>query len=183
MTAVSKESTDDRASGFIEQLRALAKREDRAALAALRRSLQEPTGIAMSACPYVVPFLAAEPPRSRDHAFFLVGALFAIHPYHADGVSLGHAFRRINAGTAEEQTGGDNQNTRARFVALLDAHADDLGDHLLHAVYLARARYIWLDWVRTLRDILQWCAPDRRVQRRLAADFWDTPTNESGTVR
>jgi CRISPR system Cascade subunit CasB len=172
MSAESRKAPQDRATRFVEYLCGFAEREDRGALAALRRSLQEPAGIAMSACPYVVPFLPAEPDRFLERAFFLVGALFALHPDRAEGVSLGHAFRRINSETAEGQKGGDNESTRARFVALLDAHPDDIAEHLRHAVSLARAKEIGLDWVRMLKDLLNWRAPDRWVQRRLATDFW-----------
>ena len=182
MNAEPKGQSRDRASGFVEYLRGIAAREDRGALAALRRSIQEPTGIAMSACPYVVPFLSAEPNPYVERAYFLVGALFALHPDHAQGVSLGHAFRRINDGTAEGQKGGDNESTRARFVALLDAHPDDIADHLRHAVSLARARAIPVDWVRTLKDLLNWGAPDRWVQRRLAADFWRSDSDDTQTA-
>jgi CRISPR system Cascade subunit CasB len=136
----------------------------------------------MSACPYVVPFLPAEPDRFRERSFFLVGALFALHPDHADGVSLGHAFRRINGDTAEGQKGRDNESIRARFVALLDAHPDDIAEHLRHAVSLARAREIRLDWVRMLKDLLSWRAPDRWVQRRLAADFWGGDSDDPRTA-
>jgi CRISPR system Cascade subunit CasB len=174
MSDESREAARDRASPFVEYLRSLAERDDRGALAALRSSLREDTGIGMRACPHVVRFLPAEPDRWRERAYFLVGALFALHPEHADGVSLGHAFRRINADSAEGQKGGDNESTRARFVALLDAHPDDLGEHLRHVVSLARAKEIRLDWSRILRDVLQWRAPDRWVQRRLASDFWGT---------
>jgi CRISPR system Cascade subunit CasB len=182
MTPEPKHHARDRATGFVEYLRGIAEREDRGALAALRRSIQEPSGIAMSACPYVVPFLPAEPNRFIERAYFLVGALFALHPDHAQGVSLGHAFRRINDGTADGQKGGDNESTRARFVALLDAHADDIADHLRHAVSLARARTIPLDWLRTLKDLLNWGEPDRWVQRRLAADFWRSDSDDTHTA-
>jgi CRISPR system Cascade subunit CasB len=179
MTAESSQPKRDRATGFVDYLRSLAEREDRGALAALRRSLQEPTGIAMSACPYVVPFLPVDPDRFRERAFFLVGALFALHPEHADGVSLGHAFRRINGDTAEGKKGSDNESIRARFVALLDAHSDDVAEHLRHVVSLARAKEIRLDWARTLKDLLNWRAHDRWVQRRLAFDFWGQDSVES----
>jgi len=170
MTAESRSPIRDRATGFVEFLLGIAQHDDRAALAALRRSLQEPTGIAMSACPYVVPFLPAEADRFVERTYFLVGALFALHPDNEPGVSLGLAFRRINDDTAE--------GTRARFVALLDAHPDDIAEHVRHAVSLARARAIPLDWVRTLKDLLAWRAPDRWVQRKLAGDFWRTNSDE-----
>ena len=159
-------------SGFIAFLTKLGESKDRGALAGLRRSLQDPTGVAASACPYVVPFLPKEADRFQERIFFLVGALYALHPEHADGVSLGHAFRRINDETSEGRQGKDNQSTRARFVALLDAHADDVGQHVRHAVSLARAKNVALDWERLLRDLRYWRNPDRDVQRRLAGDFW-----------
>lgn len=195
MSDETKEPVHDRASAFVAFLRGLAERDERGALAALRRTLQEPSGIAMSACPYVVPFLPAESKDPfRERAFFLIGALFALHPDHAEGVSLGHAFRRINSDTAEGKKGTDNESTRSRFVALLDAHPDDISDHLRHAVSLARAKEIRLDWVRMLKDLLRWRAPDRWVQRRLASDFWGgdaearsapatTPTTNESEIR
>jgi CRISPR system Cascade subunit CasB len=174
MTIEHKETGSDPGARFVAQLVMLAEREDRGALASLRRSLQEPSGIAMSACPYVVPFLPAEPDQFRERAYFLIGALFALHPAHEQGCSLGHAFRRINNETSEGKRGTDNESTRSRFVALLDAHPDDVAEHLRHAVSLARSRAIRLDWVRTMKDLLGWPAPTRWVQRRLANDFWRT---------
>jgi len=166
------EATRTRGAGFIAHLRKLADEDDRAALAALRASFRDPNAMAAAACPYVVPFLPAEENLRRDQAYFLVAALFAIHPdAGGDGVSLGHAFRAIN----DQQEGfskGDNESLRGRFVALLDADAEDLPEHLRHAVSLARARQQPLDWERLLRDVLDWGHPSRHVQRRLARDFW-----------
>ena len=167
------EGGQDRVSRYVGHLLELAERDDRAALAALRHSLQEPRGFAMSACPYVVPFLGGNPGIALERAFFLVGALFALHPEHRAGVSLGDAFRQLNETTAEGKRGADNPSLRSRFVALLDAHQDDVAEHLRHAVSLARAHAIALDWVRLCRDLRGWGAEDRWVQRRLASDFWE----------
>lgn len=172
MTLEAKEQRIERAIAFVDYLRGIAARDDRGALAALRHSLQEPTGIAMSACPFVVPFLSTERDYYVEQVYYLVAALFATHPEHADGVSLGHAFRRINDESAEGQRGNDNESTRSRFVALLDAHSDDIAEHLRHAVSLARAKAVPLDWARLLKDVVAWRSADRWVQRRLAADFW-----------
>lgn len=165
----------DRVTAFVTHLRHLADEENRGALAALRASLQDPNGMAIAACPYVVPFLAGAEDIYRDRAFFLVGALFA---FHADpgGGSLGQAFRAINT-DQEGPTGRVNESLRARFVALLDSDAEDLSNHLRHAVSLARANAKPLDWERLLRDVLGWRHHSRYVQRRLARDFWKTPEN------
>jgi CRISPR system Cascade subunit CasB len=165
----------DRAFAFVTRLRSLADAEDRGALAALRKSLQDPNAMAAAACPYVVPFLPHAENLSRDRAYYLVGALFALHhDAGGEGVSLGHAFRAINDG--QEGAGKpDNESLRGRFVALLDAEVEDLPDHLRHAVSLARAKQQPLDWHRLLRDVLGWNHPSRHVQRHLARDFWKTP--------
>lgn len=173
----ARKSHDDHVAAFVSRLRQLADDEDRGALAALRRSLQDPTGMAAVACPYVVPSLPRAEDPYRDRAFFLIGALFALHPERGgEGVSLGHAFRAMNID--QEGPAGrdrDNESLRRRFVALLDADAEDLPEHLRHAVSLARARQKPLDWARLLRDVLAWRDPSRRVQHRLARDFWNAP--------
>jgi CRISPR type I-E-associated protein CasB/Cse2 len=177
-------------TGFVSFLVKLAdpKAKDRGALAALRRSLQDPRGVAASACPYVMPFLPETADQFEERMFFLVGALFTLHPEHQQGVSLGHIFRRINDATTEGRHGKDNPSTRARFVALLDAHADGVADHVRHAVSLARAssNNIALDWDRLLRDLRRWRDPERSVQHWLARDFWrptqDAPSSSPTTA-
>lgn len=161
-------------TGFVSYLLKLADPEakGRGALAALRRSLRDPNGISASACPHVMRFVPEEADPFEERVFFLVGALFALHPEHAGGVSLGHAFRRINDGTSEGRQGKDNPSTHARFVALLDAHADDVAEHVRHAVSLARAKGIALDWDLLLDDLRWWRHHERGVQHRLARDFW-----------
>jgi len=165
----------DRITTFVAHLRRLAEEENRGALAALRSSLQDPNGMATAACPYIVPFLGATEDLYRDRAFFLVGALFALHAEPGGG-SIGQAFRAIND-DQKGHTGSDSESLRGRFVALLDADAEDLPDHLRHAASLARAKEKPLDWERLLRDVLGWRNPARYVQRRLARDFWRTHDN------
>jgi CRISPR system Cascade subunit CasB len=168
----------DQITAFAAHLRRLADSEDRGALAALRASLHDPFGMAAAACPQVIPFLPAVASTSRDQSFFLVGALFALHPESGgERVSLGHAFRRLNE-SVEGAGSADNESLRRRFVALLDSEREDLPEHLRHAVALLRAHQQPLDWELLLRDVLAWSDPGRRVQRRLARAFW-TPTTQS----
>jgi CRISPR system Cascade subunit CasB len=133
--------------------------------------------MAAAACPIVLPFVPPGEDTYRDRAFFLAGALFALHPAAGGtGVSLGHAFRRLND-RIEGSGNNDNESLRRRFVALLDADPEDVGNHVRHAVSLARANDIPLDWARLLLDLWCWRNPSRHVQRRLARDFWKTPEN------
>jgi CRISPR system Cascade subunit CasB len=170
MTAREDARPRDATRAFIERLYALADTENRGALAALRRSLQDPSGMSAAACPYVVPYLPKEPDLFRERAFFLVAALFALAGDHAEGVSIGDAFRRINQASSAD--GKDNPSVRGRFVALLDAHPEDVAEHLRHAASLARAHGIPLDWEQLLRDMIHLRHPERRVQRAWAYDFW-----------
>ncbi|MCC7536680.1 MAG: type I-E CRISPR-associated protein Cse2/CasB [Deltaproteobacteria bacterium] len=174
-------SRDDGLHAFVEHLYELAEREDRGALAALRRSLQDPTGMSAAACPYVVPFLPREPDLYRERAYFLVAALFALDGRHATGVSLGDAYRRIHD-AARSADGTDNPSIRARFVALLDAHPEDAGEHVRHAASLARAKEVALDWEQLLRDLLSLRHPDRWVQRQWARDFWGRTSTDEGST-
>jgi CRISPR system Cascade subunit CasB len=164
------QARESRETRFIAYLRGLADREDRAALAALRRSLQHEQGMDTAAFPYVVPFLD-EQASFRDRAYFLVAALFASHP-DPGGVSLGVAFRRLNPDDP------NNESVRRRFVALLDAPLEDVGDHLRQAVSLCRSKGVPLDWERLLRDLLAFSHPDRYVQRRLAREYWQSPVHD-----
>jgi CRISPR system Cascade subunit CasB len=179
MTSTEHKTPRDGIRAFIERLYALSESEDRGALAALRRSLQDASGMSPAACPYVVPFLSKEPDLYRERAYFLVAALFALAGDHAEGVSIGEAFRRINQASSSD--GKDNPSVRARFVALLDAHPEDAAEHLRHIASLARAHGVALDWEKLLRDVLQLRHPERRVQRAWAHDFWgrNSPSTEN----
>ena len=119
-----------------------------------------------AACPYVVPFLRKDASVLDDRAYFLIGALFALHRKHIAGVSLGEAFARLYSAQ------GESPSLQARFMALLDAHPEDIGEHLRTAVSLLASKDIPLAWDQLLRDILLFHHPDRVVQRRWARHFW-----------
>lgn len=147
---------------FIEHLEGLARREDRGALAALRRGLGKPAGSVTAMMPLVVPFL----PRTRDShgAYFLVASLFALHPESTHEGNMGTTFRQL----------GDHESAKRRFIALLDCHEDDLHDHLRHAVSLARAKNAPINYRLLLEHCLRWNEPDRAVQLGWAREYWGT---------
>src|SRR3989442_7337478 len=74
-TETKQASTEDR---FVAYLTRLVEDEDRAALAALRRSLGKAPGEAAEAHRYVLPFTGNASQWDED-AYYLVGALFALH--------------------------------------------------------------------------------------------------------
>ncbi|HET6574867.1 MAG TPA: type I-E CRISPR-associated protein Cse2/CasB [Fimbriiglobus sp.] len=148
-------------------------------MARLRRGLGKPYGHAPDRDRWVLQNM----PRFRqeaDHLYdrrvaagCLVASLFAAAKADGPGRgTLGAAFREI----PDRQ---DGDSTEKRFVALLDADADDLPSRLQHAVTLLAARGVHPDWARLLADILAWDHPNRRVQRDWARDFWAArPTDQ-----
>ncbi len=156
-------SLDERQRKFIGSLFALARggQEDRGALADLRSGLGKEPGQMARVHKYVVPSLTEH--RYNDRWYYIVASLFGAFPKHRVGRSLGAAFAPLRP---------KSDSMEARFVALLNAHPDDLGDHLRHAVSLLKANEQPLDWFRLLDDLLQWDHPESHVQLRWARDFY-----------
>src|SRR2546422_2397970 len=99
---------------FIEHLEKLRGREDRGALATLRRGLGRQPGTVPEMYPLVVTWVPNIP--FVENAAFLIAALFALHPQPGGQGTLGASFARI-AETSE--------SVEQRFVALLNCHRDD----------------------------------------------------------
>jgi len=72
---------------FVEYLESL--RDDRAALAALRRGLGQPPGTVASMYPYVVRWLGDDTPPWQEAAYYLIAALFAYHPAEGGTGNMG----------------------------------------------------------------------------------------------
>ncbi len=158
---------------FVEYLESLRDRQDRGALAALRRGLGQPPGTVTSMYRYVVPWLSAQASRQTEAAYYLVAALFAYHPDPGGSGNLGAAFRR----TLDPQ--GDNTAIERRFTALLAAHPDDLPSYLRQAVGFLKSKEKPIDWQQLLADLLAWGHPDGYVQRNWARAFWGRPDAEN----
>jgi len=163
-------SLDDRQKVFIGYLLSLAKegKEDRGALADLRSGLGKKPGEMGRVHKHVAPYL---PERNyNDHWYYLTATLFGAFPQHRVGRSLGAAFRPLKQ---------KSESMEARFVALLNAHPDDLDDHLRHAVSLLKANEQPLDWFQLFQDLLQWDHPDGYIQLRWARDFYKTDSDST----
>lgn len=169
-------SRHQRVPGFIEYLCDLAKPEssNRAALAALRRGLGKSPGEAAEMFPYVVPWVPNDPKEWEEAPYYLVASLFALHPLpwpESDATSA--SSRTFGASMAKLIATPDRLDAvERRFVALLNAHPEDIGDHLRRNVALLKAADIPVDWAQLLTDLLWWDHPQRRVQRRWARSFW-----------
>ena len=155
---------------FISYLEELARNEDRAALAALRRGLGKSPGEAAETHQYVLRF---NPEPWEELAFYLVAGLFAMHPESWPKKEGDKRLTNFGASFAWMKSKADSDSSiERRFVALLDCHEDDLAEHLRHAVSLLRSKEIPVDWLQLLRDLRNWNQENRRVQRNWARAFW-----------
>jgi CRISPR system Cascade subunit CasB len=151
---------------FVQHLYDLAAREDRAALAELRRGFSNP----LAALPYVVPFLRKDASRREEEALSLVASLFALYP------TPGH----MSLAKALALCAKESDSIELRFRALLDSDPEDLPTHLRHAVSLVRSKDLAVDYDDLLRAIRWWNREDKDRQRAWARDYWGTTdaTNE-----
>ena len=156
-------SLNERQRNFIGYLLNLAKegREDRGALAELRSGLGKDPGKMARVHKHVVDYL----PETKwdDQWYYLTATLFGAFPKHRSGYSVGKAFQPLKS---------KSDSMEARFVALLNAHSEDLGDHLRHVVSLLNVNEQPVDWFKFFDDLLQWDHPEGHVQLKWARDFY-----------
>lgn len=163
-TEVTNEKPDDH--GVVGYLKGLAKAQDRAALAHLRRGLGKKPGESMEMYRYVGRFVGEKTNRSYDRAVFLTAALFADYwDAGQNAGNLGHSVKML-----AQKTGSDS--IEKRFVALLDADGEDIHYYLRQIIALLKSHAIPVNWNRLFDDITYWDYPERRVQKRWARSFW-----------
>lgn len=158
----------ERTHPFITYLESL--REERGALAALRRGLGQPPGTVAAMYPFVVRWLPEDAPRWREATYYTIAALFAYHPAQGGTGDMGNHFFRAR------EPGGDDTAIERRFTALLAAHAEDLEAYLRQAISYLKSKDVPVHWHQLLADTLAWGHPGRYVQRRWARSFWGRST-------
>ncbi|MDP8239695.1 MAG: type I-E CRISPR-associated protein Cse2/CasB [Candidatus Hatepunaea meridiana] len=168
-------SLDEKQKSFIGNLLSLAKegQEKRGALADLRSGLGKEPGKMARVHKHVVPYL---PDKDWDDRWYYVTAtLFGLFPKHRNGYSLGKAFQPLRQ---------KSDSMEARFVALLNAHLDDLDDHLRHSVRLLESNKPPqpLDWFRLFEDLLQWDHPEGHIQLKWARDFYKSKAGQADST-
>lgn len=161
--------------GFVGYLEGLARRDDRGALAALRRGLGKEPGEAAEMFPYVVRWTGDRRGWSEE-VYYLVASLFALHPETWHGA--GGIQSNLGASLIRAAGPGGDPGIERRFVAMLDSNTDTLPDHLRHAVALCKAAEVPVpvDWGQLLRQLPHWNAGTRWVQRDWARAYWRAPT-------
>lgn len=154
---------------LIRHLQKLETENNRGALASLRRGLGQPPGTVADMYRYVEPFLGQERSASyKESAFYLVAALFALHPKSTDFGDMGKHM-------AATRTESGSDALERRFTALLAAHTDDLPEYLRQAVSFLKSKDVPVNWNQLLWDLQNWEKrddPKFSVQKKWARSFW-----------
>ncbi len=153
---------------FINHLKELADGQDRGALASLRRGLGQPSGTVADMYRYVEPFLGEKRSVAQESAFYLVAALFALHPKSTENGDMGSHL-------AHTRSEGGEDALERRFTVLLAAHPDDLPDYLRQAISFLKSKEEPVNWTQLLWDLQYWdrrVDPKRSVQKKWARSFW-----------
>jgi CRISPR system Cascade subunit CasB len=150
---------------FVQHLQTLDK-NDRGAIAALRRSLGFAPGTYPPAYPAVERFAVKgdDTPWQRQ-ALYLAAGLFAMHPHHAAGQSLATVLARV-------MKKRDSASIEKRFVALLATEAEELPDHLRQIVSLLAAERAAIDYGELLGDLSTWLQPRAHEPRDWLRQRW-----------
>lgn len=162
---------------LIDYLETQRGQHNRRVFAELRRGLGEAPGTVAEAYRHIVQYLSQDCDRWTERAYYLAATLFALHPQEGGaGISLGHALRQVRAKT-------ESESIEHRFVALLNAHPDDIAEHLRHLISLIRSKNIPIDWHLLLDHLLHLRSESAYVQRQWARDFWThaSPTENPDT--
>lgn len=160
------------AQRFVAMLGELAARQDRAALATLRRALGKPPGTVVEIFTYVVPYLPNEADERSAWPFFVVAPLYALHPVDWPA-NDGSRWRNFGASVALLQRRQERPSAglQERFRRLLAAEREELPEQLRRLLTLFVPYQVPVSWLDLLGDLERWDHPERLVQREWARAF------------
>ncbi len=148
---------------FIAGLENYLAKNDRAALAHLRRGLGKEPGTAMEVFPYIPWWMVN---KYNEQSYFLIASLFGLHPTKSG------ADRFNNLGKSLSKIKDASDSIEKRFTALLNANEEDLSEHLRQIIGLLKSKDISVNWLILLKDIKNWSHEKKFVQKNWARGFW-----------
>ena len=163
---------------FVHRLKELVDREDRAALARLRRGLGQEFGTAPDRDAWILARLPADVSDRHLADAATIASLFALHSAPGGTGTLAATLRILGMRTPADD-GGPSSAVERRFVALLNSEHEDLPDRLRQAISLLKAHDLGIDWSRLFQDLIHWESDRRFVQRRWSRDFWSAGKDEA----
>lgn len=167
---MSAPTARDRAARFVGALRQLHTKQDRGALAALRRGLSSAT--LREAWP-VVSRLGGDIGADGNSEFVQIAALFAEHPLDASEGNFGDTCRAIST----DDKGALIESHERRFRRLLAADSrEDLAGQLRAWVRLAAGKGVAVNYEQLFLHLRFWPSSADDIRVRWARAFWRSGT-------
>lgn len=154
---------------FVKYLTSLNKERDRGPLAVMRRGASGNPVQDLNLYRFVTRKVPdSDRGTAREAVYYLVSALYALHPLDTDTGNFGDHLRRA------AQMRSDSDAAERRFSALLSARLEDLHAPLRQAVMMIRQIEppIPINWAALFADLLRWEHPNKLSQREWANHFW-----------
>ena len=165
---------------FLNLLEGYVKKDDRGALAHLRRGFSEATEY--RAWPYIAGW-CRNLANDRDRRIWLtVSAGFATHlrTVHGSG-NMGDVVRRLATGGDTRRPLEALKSFDGRFRRLLTcSSAEELSRHLQGIIRAAERKGIPVDFEQLFWDLIRWENPESKVRIKWAAAYWATETQTEG---
>lgn len=163
---MSPSPAQERAARFIGALRQLHQKQDRGALAALRRGLSLAT--VRDAWP-IIARLGEDIGPDGESASVIIGALFAEHPLDSNNGNLGDTCRSVS----RDEKGQLIESFERRFRRLLAADsAADLVGQLRAWIRFAEKKNVAVNYERLLLDLRFWASSADQTRIQWARAFW-----------
>lgn len=150
---------------FINHLEGYVEKQNRAALAHLRRGLGKEPGTAMEMFPYVASWITTS---YNEQPYFLIASLIGLYPVKSRD-KYGK-FNNLGKSLSEIEDG--KEGVEKRFTALLNADEEDLSEHLRQIIGLLKSKEIPVNWFLLLKHIKNWSHESKYVQKNWARGFW-----------
>lgn len=159
---------------FVTYLEERRDQEDRAALAAMRRWLAQPT-IYSEATPFVQRRLAVNASAVEEATYYLIGGLFALHDESAPKGNMGDHFRELCVAMGENPD-EPPPNVERRFMVLLASDSTQIDVALRQAITLLKANGTSVNWHQLASDVKRLKGKNEeerlKIQRWWARRFW-----------
>ncbi|HLP25952.1 MAG TPA: type I-E CRISPR-associated protein Cse2/CasB [Acidobacteriota bacterium] len=172
---MSQLTPKERAARFVGALRPLAAKQDRGALAVLRRGLSPATVV--DAWP-VVARLGGDIGQPGESTHVDIAALFATHPAESNARNFGETCRAIALDPNKRGELVESHERRFRRLLAADSAAD-LSGQLRTWVRLAASKSVGINYESLFYDLRRWdrFAADVRVE--WARSFWRSGEDEA----
>ena len=137
-------------NSFIRYLEDLKVRDDKAALAILRRGLSAEEKNVINMYPYVLKWARFSRNEWEKQLYFYLASLFAYHPLSMDVGNMGDTMFEIYKHRNE------SESIERRFMKLLQSNLDELLYRVRQAISLAKSESVPINWQQLFTDLKKW---------------------------